>query len=76
MEQWTVAQIYPAMLANLNEKQRRLYVASEALRLGYGGITKVSSASGISRVAITKGIQELKDGSTAAPNGRIRKAGI
>ncbi len=57
--QWSAAQIHPMMLDNLNEKDRRLYVASEALRLGYGGITKVHKLSGVSRVTITHGILEL-----------------
>lgn len=70
---WSAAQIYPMMLDKLNEKDRRLYVASEALRLGYGGITEVHKLSGISRVTIARGIKELKD--ERKPDNRIRKAG-
>ena len=49
------------MLPELNERQRRLFLASEAKAIGYGGITKVSSISGVSRVTITQGIYELED---------------
>jgi hypothetical protein len=62
------------MLDALNEKQQRLYVASEALRLGYGGISKVSRESGISRVTITAGIKELRSGVVTPPE-RIRRVG-
>ena len=58
----------------LDERARRLMAASEALALGFGGISQVSRACGLSRKAITKGIQEIEDG-TAAPLGRVRRAG-
>lgn len=73
MPPWTSAQVYATMLPNLNEKQKRLYVASEALRRGYGGISTVSRESGISRVTITNGIKEVRTG--APLDGRIRKKG-
>ena len=47
--------------------------ANEALSLGYGGISKVRRACGLSRKAITKGIREIADGSTMP--GRIRRSG-
>jgi hypothetical protein len=40
------------MLPELNERQRRLYLATEAKSIGYGGVTRVSRISGISRVTI------------------------
>ena len=48
-----------SMLQYLDEKQRRIYLATEAISLGHGGITKVANASGVSRVTITNGIKEL-----------------
>jgi hypothetical protein len=48
------------MMPSLNERQQRLYLAAEARALGYGGITKASKISGISRVTITEGIKELE----------------
>jgi len=49
------------MLPELNERQRRIFLATEAKAIGYGGITKVSRVSGVSRVTITQGINELED---------------
>jgi transposase len=57
----------------LDERSRRLFAASEALSLGYGGISKVSRACGLSRKAITNGIKEIKN-EISLP-GRIRKIG-
>lgn len=47
--------------------------ASEALALGYGGVSRIRRASGLSRKAIAKGIREIADGS--AMPGRIRRSG-
>jgi hypothetical protein len=58
----------------LDERARRLMAASEALALGFGGVSQVSRACGLSRKAIAKGIQEIEEG-TSAPQGRIRRAG-
>ena len=49
------------MLPELNERQKRLFLATEAKALGYGGITKVCNISGVSRVTITLGINELEN---------------
>ncbi len=73
MEEWSTALVYPIMLSQLNEKQQRLYAASEALRIGFGGISKVSRETGISRVTITTGIKQLRSG--VVQNGRIRAVG-
>jgi hypothetical protein len=37
------------MLPLLNERQQRLYLASEAIALGRGGFTRISKISGVSR---------------------------
>jgi DDE family transposase len=58
----------------LDERARRLMAASEAKALGYGGVTLVRRASGLSRRAITKGIREI-DERTVLPAGRIRRPG-
>ena len=47
--------------------------ASEALALGYGGVSRIRRASGLSRKAIAKGIREITDGSSMP--GRIRRSG-
>ncbi len=58
----------------LDERLRRIMAASEAKALGYGGVSLVRHACGLSRKAISKGIREIEEGS-APPEGRIRRAG-
>ena len=65
---------YKSILSFLNEKQRRLYLSIEAAHFGYGGVTKVSKLSGISRVVITKGQKELQETQTETI-GKSRKPG-
>ncbi len=50
-----------------------MLAANEALHEGYGGISRISRACGLSRVTITKGVRELDEAPVAA--GRIRRPG-
>ena len=61
------------MLPQLNEKQRRLYLASEAITYGRGGIAEAVRHSGVSRNTIKRGIKELEKG--IANDGRVRRSG-
>jgi transposase len=58
----------------LDERLRRLFAASEAKSIGYGGISLVARATGVSRRAITLGCKELEEGPVAV-TGRIRRPG-
>lgn len=58
----------------LDERARRLMAASEAKTLGYGGVSLVCRASGLSRRTITNGIREI-DERIALPAGRLRRPG-
>jgi hypothetical protein len=58
----------------LDERTRRLMAASEAQALGYGGVSLVRRACGLSRKAIAKGLREIEAGS-APEEGRIRRPG-
>jgi len=58
----------------LNERARRIWAATEARAVGYGGITWVSRATGISYSTIVRGMKELESGQTTQP-GRIRRTG-
>ncbi len=58
----------------LDERTRRITAANEAIALGYGGISIVRRACGLSRKAIAKGIQEIKDG-FVPEEGRVRRKG-
>ena len=62
------------MLPLLDERQRRIFLASEALSYGYGGISRVSEISGVSIPTIRQGIAEIQAGEIKG-NGRIRKEG-
>jgi len=60
----------------LDERARRLVAAAEAQVLGHGGVTAVSNATGLSRKAIRKGLDELEQAPLdRLPPGRIRRAG-
>ena len=47
------------ILPILDEKQKRIVVAAEAKSLGRGGMAKISKITGMSRVTINSGIEEL-----------------
>jgi len=58
----------------LNERQRRLWAASEARACGPGGIAAVVRATGIGKSTVQRGIAELREGTRLDP-GRVRRAG-
>jgi hypothetical protein len=60
--------------ALLDERTRRLLAANEALALGFGGVSVVHRACGLSRNVIAKGMQEIHAGVSPGV-GRIRRAG-
>ena len=58
---------------------RRLVAAAESEAMGYGGVSAVSRATGVSRRAITEGVKELgqtkKSKKASALRSRIRRQG-
>jgi transposase len=60
--------------SHLNEKTRRIWAATEAKIYGYGGITILSEATGLSRDTISLGLKELKS-KKKIDIDRIRKLG-
>jgi hypothetical protein len=69
---------YQQSSRSMNERERRLWAATEAMKLGRGGITIVSKALRMSRSTIRRGIEDLAAGPADAPaqaNGRVRKPG-
>jgi len=58
----TVQEKFHRLGPMMNEKLRRHWAACEALALGYGGITVVSTATGLSHKTIRRGIAEIKEG--------------
>ena len=63
------------LLPHLNERQKRLAAALEAKTLGYGGISQVVQATGMSRVTLYKAMKELKKPLPLQEGARIRKIG-
>jgi len=66
---------YKLMKGWLNERQWRLYVATEAKRIGPGGISQVAREAGVTRKTIRQGLGELEAGALYQPGERIRKQG-
>jgi len=56
-----IAKKFSLLGDSLNERQRRLWAATETLSLGYGAVSTVSRATGISRVTIMRGIKEINE---------------
>ena len=69
---------YRRLRGALNERSRRLWAASEALEIGWGGVTVVAAATQISQTTVRAGIAELKTprrARAALPPERIRRPG-
>jgi len=58
----------------LDEKARRLMIATESKVIGHGGIGVVSKSTGVSRTTISTGLRELKN-PDLIDTSRIRKEG-
>lgn len=56
-----VREKHHALLGELDEKARRVWAASEAMALGYGGISAVAKATGMAISTIRIGIQEIQE---------------
>jgi hypothetical protein len=63
----------------LDERMRRLVAAAESESIGYGGVSAVARATGVSRRAITDGIKELRKSKrskgAAHTRSRVRREG-
>jgi hypothetical protein len=51
---------YRALSVEMDERSRRQWAAAEARELGWGGVTAVARATGLSRTTITAGLRELE----------------
>jgi hypothetical protein len=54
-----IRRTYKALRPEMDERMRRQWAAAEARGLGYGGVTSVSCATGLSRTTIAAGLAEL-----------------
>jgi hypothetical protein len=68
---------YRALLPELDERRRRQWAAAEAREFGWGGVSLVARATGLSRPTITAGLRELEQPTTqrAAQAARVRRPG-
>ena len=68
---------YRALRVEMDERGRRQWAAVEARELGWGGITAVARATGLSPTTITAGLRELDlpARQRAAESTRIRRPG-
>ncbi|MQA91564.1 MAG: ISAzo13 family transposase [Gemmatimonas sp.] len=66
---------YKALAPVLNERSRRLWAATEARAMGYGGIARVERATGISRATIERGLEELARDQPPLEADRVRRPG-
>src|SRR5438552_4275489 len=73
-EEEAIKQRCERVAGELNERTRRLLAASEAMTLGWGGISAVSRATGLSRQVISSGIKELQE-EQRSHSGRVRRVG-
>ena len=80
----TVKRKAEALFPLLHEKARRRWAACEARAIGYGGISIVAAATGLSRPTIRRGLVELESNSGTSGDsadeeqedvGRIRNPG-
>ena len=64
-----------SMLPRLDERQRRIYLGTEAKSIGRGGITLIARLASVTRRTISKGIRELSENDTHIEAGHVRKSG-
>jgi hypothetical protein len=71
-----VEEVMRYTFSTLNERQRRLFAASEALKLGHGGIAYIAQLLDCHRRTIERGLNELRHPDSLLPPHRARKKGV
>ncbi len=68
---------FQALTVVMDERMRRQWAATEAIELGWGGISQVAKATGMSRTTILAGVRELKaqEAMETLPSRGIRRPG-
>jgi hypothetical protein len=70
-----VEQALQLTFSSLNERQRRLFAATEALKLGHGGIGYIAQLFDCHRKTVQRGLHELRNLTSPMPVGQARKKG-
>jgi hypothetical protein len=66
---------FEVLMPHLNERQRRLLLATEARLLGHGGVRAVARVAGVSETTVRAGVFELEEGQEPFPERRARRGG-
>jgi Rhodopirellula transposase DDE domain len=69
---------YLALVPMMDERMRRHWAATEAMALGWGGVSTVSAATGLARNTVASGVRELvqrREPSNDVISSRLRQAG-
>ncbi|MFE8950381.1 ISAzo13 family transposase [Streptomyces sp. NPDC007856] len=66
---------FSMLLRHLNERQRRLALATEARLIGHGGVRAVARIAQVSETTVRRGVAELEAGAGPLPDGRVRAPG-
>jgi hypothetical protein len=68
---------FRSVAVELDERRRRQWAATEAREIGWGGISRVARATGLSRPTIMAGLRDLQlsSKSRAAAAARVRRPG-
>ncbi|MEO6436180.1 MAG: ISAzo13 family transposase [Tepidisphaeraceae bacterium] len=66
---------FKSLRTRLNERLRRQWAAAEARALGWGGISAVVAATGLSHHTIDRGIRELSKPARGSSAGGVRRKG-
>ena len=68
---------YRSLKPEMDERMRRQWAAAEARDVGWGGMTAVAEATGLSRTTITTGLRELTlpEDERVLEAGRVRRPG-
>ena len=72
----SVEQAMVLTFATSNERQRRFFAATEALKLGHGGIGYVAQLLGCQRKTVERGLQDVRCSDSPLPSDRARKKGV
>lgn len=70
-----LVRVFESLAGVLDERTRRLVAAAEASAIGFGGVSIVARASGLSRGTVIRGMAELKSAPKLSRSQRIRRAG-
>jgi transposase len=71
----TIRRQFELLAPHVDERARRLMAAAEAQAIGFGGVSLVARATGMSRETIRRGIEELKSPAGSHAGGVRRPGG-